>query len=414
LRRVNFQLIGKMIVLLALSACMPRPATAADNVVVQARELAYSGKDHRDKALILLKQHLDQEPDDSEARVLYGTVLSWQGRYDEARTQLNMVLATKPNHGDALPALINVEFWSGHPENAESLARNVLVRQPDQVNMLLVQAKALIRMNRNADALRVLNHVLTLDPANHDARRMRREVTLTTLKREVYINHSYDWFSDGRNGQLETTLSFSNPTPIGSVITRVNRADRFGEVDYQPELDYYPHFRAGTYADINVGYSVHGSLYPSYKIGGDLFQSVGHGFELSGGFRRLDFSSGVDIYTFAVAKYYGNFLFTGRGFVVPGSPGTSGTALLTARYFIGAEGLHDYIEFRYSHGASPALAQTTQDIEVLNSSRYGVVFDKAMGTRWVAAFGGSMGQSQRAGLSDLRQYEVTGYLFYRF
>ena len=414
MKQGDFRLIGKMIVLLALFACMSTPVLAADNVVAQARELAYSGKDHRDQALALLKQHLDQEPDDSEARVLYGTVLSWQGRYEEARTQLNMVLATRPNHGDALPALINVEFWSGHPENAESLARNALVRQPDQVNMLLVQAKALIRMNRNTEALRVLNHVLTLDPANHDARRMRREVTITTLKREVYVNHSYDWFSDGRNGQLETSLSFSNPTPIGSVIARINRADRFGEVDYQPEVDYYPRFRAGTYADINVGYSIHGSLYPSYKIGGDLFQSVGHGFELSGGFRRLDFSSGVDIYTFAVAKYYGNFLFTGRGFVVPGSPGTSGTALLTARYFIGSEGLHDYVEFRYSHGASPALAQTTQDVEVLNSSRYGAVFDKALGTRWVAAFGGSMGQSQRPGLSDLRQYEATGYLFYRF
>src|SRR5262249_497031 len=150
--------------------------------------------------------------------VLYGIVLSWQGRYDEARTQLNMVLATRPTHGDALPALINVEFWSGHPENAETLARNALASQPDQMNLLLLQAKALVRMNRNADALRVLNHALTLDPANQDARKMRREITVTTLKREVYVNHSYDWFSDGRNGQLETTFSFSNPTPIGSVI----------------------------------------------------------------------------------------------------------------------------------------------------------------------------------------------------
>ena len=414
MKRANFRFAGKMIALLALSVCIRMPATASDNVVAQARQLAYSGREHRDQALALLKQHLDQEADDSEARVLYGIVLSWQGRYDEARKQLNVVLDARPDHGDALPALINVEFWSGHPDNAESLARNALVRQPDKINLLILDAKALIKMNRNSEALRVLNHVLTLDPTNRDARRMRRELTVTTLKREVYINHSYDWFSDGRNGQLETTLSFSNPTPAGSVITRINRADRFGEVDYQPEIDYYPHIRSGTYANVNVGYSIHGSLYPSYKVGGDLFQSVGHGFELSGGYRRMDFSSGVDVYTFAVAKYYGNFLFTGRGFVVPGSPGTSGTALLTARYFLGSEGLHNYVEFRYSHGASPALAQTTQDIEVLSSSRYGVVLDKALGTRWVAEFTSSLAQEQQLGLRHLRQYEVSGYLYYRF
>lgn len=414
MERANFRFTAKMFLVLALLPCLPRLAKAADDVVAEARQLAYSGKEHREQALALLKQHLDQEPDDNEARVLYGTVLSWQGQYDEARKQLNTVLVNRPNHGDALPALINVEFWSGHPENAEALARSALARQPDQVDMLLVEAKAMIRTNRNADAMSVLNHILTLDPNNQDARRMRRELSITMLKREFYVNHSYDWFSDGRNGQLETTFSLSNPTPVGSVITRVNRADRFGEVDYQPEIDYYPHIRPGMYADINVGYSVHGNLYPSYKVGADLFQSVGHGFELSGGYRRMDFSSGVDIYTFAVAKYYGNWLFTGRGFVVPGSPGTSGTALLTARYFFGSEGLHNYLEFRYSHGASPALALTTQDIEVLSSSKYGVVFDKGLGRRWVAAFSTSLSQDQQLGLNHLRQYEVSGFLFYRF
>ena len=414
MKRADRQFIAKITVLLALFAWMPRRAAAADDVVVQARELAYSGKQHHDQALALLKQHLDQEPDDSEARVLYGIVLSWQGRYDESRTQLNQVLAANPTHGDALPALINVEFWSGHPESAETLARTGLARQPDKISLLLAEAKALIKMNRNKEALGVLDHVLALDAANHEARRMRREVTVTTLKRNVEINHTYDWFSDGRNGQLETSLSFSNPVPYGSVITRLNRADRFGEVDYQTEIDYYPHFRPGTYGYINVGYSIHGNLYPSTKVGADLFQSVGHGFELSGGYRRMDFTTGVDIYTFAVAKYYGNFLFTGRGYVVPGSPGTSGTALLSARYFLGSEGLHNYVEFRYSHGASPALAQTTLNLEVLNSSRYIVVFDKSLGRRWVAAFSGGVGQSQQLGLSHLRQYEVSGYLYYRF
>lgn len=395
--------------------CVPVTARGADeDPVAQARQLAYSGKEHRDEALAILKKHLETEADDTDARVLYGIVLSWQGRYDEAREQLKQVLANNPTHADALPALINVEFWSGHPENAERLAREALEIKPDNVSLLLLQARALRRMNRNREARAVLDRVLVLDSQNQDARQMRREITTTTLTREFLISHSFDWFSDGRSGQHETTVSLKDSTPYGSLIGRLNRADRFSTTDYQGELDFYPHFRPGTYGYFNVGYSPRGSLYPSYRVGADLYQSLGHGLEISGGYRRLGFTTGVDIYTFSLAKYFHNWLFTGRGFVVPGDPGTSGTALFSARYFLGSEGLHDYIELRYSHGASPALAQTTQDIEVLSDSRYGLVFDKALGSRWVGTFSGNIGESQRLGLSHLLQYEVQGGLYFRF
>lgn len=402
--------------LLSLLALMPQSALAdgPDDPVQRARQLAYSGKAHRTEALTMLKQHLAQEPDDSEARVLYGIVLSWEGRYDESREELKQVLAQKHDHGDALPALINVEFWSGHPENAEMLAHDALTRHPDQISLLLVDAKALYRLNRNREALAVLDHVLALDNTNQDARRMRREITTTSFTREVSVFHTYDWFSDGRNGQLETSFQAKAPTPVGSVLGIVNRADRFSEVDYQTELDFYPHFRPGTYGYLAFGHSVHGNLYPSYNVAADLYQSIPHGYEISGGYRHLDFTNGVDIYTFALAKYFHNWLFTGRGFLVPGDPGPSGTALLTARYFLGSEGLHDYVEFRYSHGASPALAQTITDIEILASSRYGIALDKRLASRWAAFFYGNLAQDQRIGLVHLRQYEVQGGLYFRF
>ena len=404
------------IALLALLALTSQAARAdgADDPVVQARQLAYSGKEHRGQALTMLKQHLAQEPDDSDARVLYGTVLSWEGRYDESREELKQVLAKTPDHGDALPALINVEFWSGHPENAEMLARDALTRHPDQINLLLADAKALYQLNRNREALAVLDRVLALDNGNHDARRMRREITTTSFTREVSFFHTYDWFSDGRNRQLESSLQMRAPTPVGSMIGIVNRADRFSQVDYQTELDFYPHFRQGTYGYLAFGHSIHGSLYPSYNVAADLFQSIPRGYEISGGYRHLDFTNGVDIYTFALAKYFHNWLFTGRGFLVPGDPGPSGTALLTARYFLGSEGLHDYVELRYSHGASPALAQTITDIEVLASSRYGVVLDKRLASRWSAFFYGNLSQDQQIGLVHLRQYEVQGGFYFRF
>jgi YaiO family outer membrane protein len=401
--------------LLAVLVLSPRAAMAADetDALAKARQLAYSGKEHREEALSLLKAYLEKD-DDSDARTLYGTVLSWQGRYDEARVQLRQVLAKNPTHADALPALLNVEFWSGHPENAEALARQALEKDPNNTEWMLAEARALRKMNRDKDATRVLDRILVLDGGNKDAQQMRRETTIGSPKPEVSISHTYDWFSDGRSGQHESTIQWSNPTPFGSVIARANRADRFGLTSYQTELDFYPRIHPGLYGYINVGYSYDANLYPRYRVGGDLFKSVGKGFEVSGGYRRLSFGDGVNIYTFAVSKYYRNFLFTGRGYVVPGAPGTSGTAQFSARYFLGSEGTHDYIELRYSHGASPALAQTTQDIQVLSANKVTLVMDKVFFRHLAVNLSGGVGVSQRIGLSDLSQYTGSATLYYRF
>lgn len=413
------KVVNRFIVYIALLAAIlvfvPRPALALaeEDVLASARQLAYSGKEHRDQALALLKEYLDKE-DGSDARTLYGTVLSWQGRYDEARVQLKMVLAAHPNHGDALPALLNVEFWSDHPENVEQLAREALARDPKNVEWMLAEAKALRKLNREHEATKVLDQILAMDHDNKDAAQMHREITVDSLKQEVQVSHSYDWFSDGRSGQHESVLSFSNPTPLGSVLARVSRADRFSLVSYQTELEFYPHIRPGTYGFINVGYSYDANLYPRYRVGADLFHNIGRGYEVSGGYRHLGFTGGVDIYTFSLAKYYKNFLFTGRGFVTPGAPGTSGTALFSARYFLGNEGLHDYVELRYSRGASPAQARTTEDILVLSSNRWILAYDKVVHNRFSLQFSGGAGQSERVGLSNLWQYTVQGALYYRF
>ncbi len=413
-RRRVWQLPVAVGMLAALLVAASAVACADEDLVTRASSLAYSGREHRDEALALLQQRLAQAPGDTEARVLYGIVLSWQGRYDEARTQLSQVLAKNPTHRDALPALINVELWSDHPDRAEQLAQQGLVQDPDNITVLLLDAHALRNMRRFGDALSVLAHVLRLEPDNKTAKEMRRRLTETESKWETDIQESYDWFSDGRSGLHETSLYLKGRSPWGTLLGTFSRADQYSLTSYQTQLDYYPHFRSGTYADLNVGYSADGNLYPSYRLGADLFQSVGHGFEVSGGYRHLGFSSGVNIYTFAIAKYYSDWLFTTRGFLTPGAPGPSGTAVFSARRFFASEGLHNYVEFRYSRGASPALAQTVQDIVVLNSSRVSVDLDKSLHGRWGAQFSGGVSQEQRAVLQHLRRYSFSGGLYYRF
>src|SRR5438270_9266942 len=60
----------------------------SDDTLAHARDLAFSGKEHRAEALKVLERRLAASPGDNDARTFYGTLLSWEGRYDEARTQL--------------------------------------------------------------------------------------------------------------------------------------------------------------------------------------------------------------------------------------------------------------------------------------------------------------------------------------
>jgi len=386
----------------------------AYNSVSHARTLAYNGGKDRVQALQILKEHLERDPEDSEARVLYGTVLSWEGHYDEAREQLQRVLAKNPDHSDALPALINVENWSDHPERAEQLAREALKRKPNDVTLMLAEAHTLRKMGRDKEALKIMDQIDALQPKNLEARRRRWSMAKEIAHYwEFKVNHTYDFFSKGFPGQHETSLSVRAPTPAGSVTLRENRADRFSLASYQTEIDFYPSLGRGTYGYLNVGYSADRNLYPRYRVGGDLFHMIGHGFEASGGYRRLQFADDVNISTVALAKYYGNWLFTGRAFLTPDKLGLSHTTIFSARRFLGSEGLHDYVEVFYSRGASLALARTTLNTIVLDSYRYGLTIDKVLG-HWSASFEGAIGQEQPTFGGSLKHYTLNGSIYYRF
>ena len=60
-------------------------------------------------------------------------MLSWEGRYDEARPVLRQVLTQAPTYTDARVALMNVEYWSGHSAAALEQADLILTSQPGHV-----------------------------------------------------------------------------------------------------------------------------------------------------------------------------------------------------------------------------------------------------------------------------------------
>ncbi len=268
----------------------PPSAWGQQDPVASARTLAYDGK--RAQALTALEEHLRQHPHDTDALTLYGTVLSWDKRYDEGRRALQAVLKRIPNHGDALAALVNLELWAGNPSRAEELASTALVAQPKDTSLLLARARALRAMERTAEAIRVLDELLTIDPNQTQAWQLRDNYLDNVRLWDPMVDQSYDWFNHGQSSWFQQQASIKRQTEkAGAVIVRFSHAARFGFESNLMEIEAFPTIGKGAYADLDVGWSPDGILFSRYSASGELYQSLPEGFEVSGGFRRLGLAS---------------------------------------------------------------------------------------------------------------------------
>src|SRR5215467_11165922 len=194
------------ILITALALALP-PAALAGDILADARALSSSG--HRPDALRMLERYLKDSPDDPDARVLYGLMLSWDDRLDDARKQFEIVLAKRPGYGDAVAGLINVELWSNHPERAEQLAAQAIERKGPSASLLFAQSKALRAQNRDHEALDALERLLSIDPLDQAAIEAERSLRESMNQWRVGYTTTYDRFSGGGGSWMQHDMYLS-------------------------------------------------------------------------------------------------------------------------------------------------------------------------------------------------------------
>jgi YaiO family outer membrane protein len=191
--------------------------------------------------------------------------------------------------------------------------------------------------------------------------------------------------------------------PFGfSFSGRINYANRFDRDGVQFEVDAYPKFRPGTYAYFNVGYSS-SSLFPEYRAGAEIFQSLPKSFEGSLGLRHLRFSSSnVTLYTGSIAKYYRSYYFALRPFYRTKSAGSSTSARLMIRKYLSDPKYYatfaDWIGVSLGVGSSPEEDVATFELFRLDSQNISVDWRRRIGRRsLITAFAGFERQEIRQG-----------------
>lgn len=393
-----------VLLVLALVAAGPRGAAgqAAGDVRTQARSAAIAGR--RTEAVSMLETHLADYPRDADARLLLGVVLSWDGKYDDARKELRQVLDQSPTYNDARVALANVAWWTGSYEELRQLAETARTQRPYDTEWFMQEARALDGLGRHREARAVVLALLARQPGHVQARALRTRLDARLRPWSLTVGYGGDRFSDDREPWGEYQASLNRQTPVGSVIGRVSRAQRFGLSDQMVELEFYPSIRPGTYGFASFGMSQDDTLYPNYRVAADIYQSIGHGMEASVGMRRLGFSSTTDIYVGTLTKYVGNWMLTGKAFAIPDFEGPEDSISYHAvvRRYVKGDG-ESFLGAGYSRGYSREEVGDVAELALLNADTFRANAEIRVG-RFVVSGNASTSRQERVNRANLWQH----------
>lgn len=336
-------------------------ALSPDELFADARKSAFENKNYQ-KAKELAFEALKKSPGYADVDIFLGRIYSWDHQYDSARMHFTKVLDANPNE-DASVAYADLEYWNDNYRNSLEICNNALINFPNSEELLLRKAKNLKNLKNFSEAAETTKQILKINSNNQQARALAISIKEQLLKNKFsvsYENSSFDKQFD--KAWNLASVAYSRQTKLGSVIARINYANRFSSNGLQAEVDAYPHISNTFYGYLNFGYSGDVGIFPGYRAGMSLYANLPKSFEGELGIRYLYFTGGTKIYTASLGKYWSNFLFTARTYLTPSSTDISQSYNLSARYYL--EGADDYIGLSVGTGFSPD--DNTQNIQFSN------------------------------------------------
>ncbi|HEX9020739.1 MAG TPA: YaiO family outer membrane beta-barrel protein [Nitrospirota bacterium] len=355
-----------------------------------AKALSFSN--HRNEAIQLYTELLATRPDNSDLLLARGRTYAWENRWHEAEADITAVTRRLPDYGDAWSALGDVYLWSDRPRDAVNAYGKWIAANPGDSRAYIARAKAR-RSAGDFDAA-----LADFEAARaHGAPDKEIDEYLVSLQRrrseqESVAPEAYTWlaslaydnsrFSTGRSDWNYYTATLRRFWEHGSLAFEYLRSRRFDENDYALALDAYVDLWPRAYANLRYQYSPRAVLYPDDSYRAEIFQGAGKGWELSGSYDHMDFTSGsVDMYGVGLGKYTGNWYLRWRTLFIP-APAKLGIAnRALARYYYAGNG-DDYVELNGGFSEGGEFVQGTSVVETTRGSSFGAAFQTYFHPRW--------------------------------
>lgn len=273
-------------------------------------------KGNYDKALTLLDPLRAKFPNDEDIQTFTGRVYSWKKDYKTAIKVLSPLTdRTNPNP-EALQALINVYFWTEDYETCLVYCDKYLAADPKSVDVLKIKATCLEKLNRDQEALELIEKSAYIDNSTQAFRGIR---TLIGKKAKNAVSASYLNISTSDPGQSPFHygyVEYSHKFSKSAIVGRANIGNISNDTQMLFETDFYQTFSNKSYLYANAGISTGETIFPVAKAGLEYYFKPFKKLDYSLGARFMHFDSDditlvtgqiayhEGIYTFAYRPYY--------------------------------------------------------------------------------------------------------------
>lgn len=324
---------------------------SSDELFVEARNVAFEEKNYQE-AIVLTKQALFQSPTYADVAIFLGRLYTWTDETQLARETFKNVEATMDPSEDLYIAYGSLEYWNDDYKEAIQILDRGLIKFPKSEDLLFLKAKILYSEDLYDEATVTINDLLRLNKSNTEARELAVKINNSNAKNAIGVSYNFSHFDKQfEDNWNAVSVSYKRMTGLGSIILKMNYANKFGSNGTQVELEAYPRISKTFYAYLGGGYSDNVGIFPKYRGGASLYANLPKSFEADLGLRYLYFSDDLFMFTGSVGKYYKSFWFNLRTYITPSDKTVSQSYTFTTRYYTGDA--NNYFSFAIGKGISP-------------------------------------------------------------
>lgn len=328
---------------------------------------AYAFSKRYDEALQVLDDLALAHPENTDVLLFRARVESWKHNYQVAENGYNEVLRLNPGNSEALIGLAEIASWQSRYAEALAFYEQVRERNPAEAEIYFRIGRVCLWEGHYAKARANFEKARSLDPKNKEYQRALK--TATPRFRDQYelrTEYQTESFSNGRKDYVDQRLAFQfKLSKVGPLILKANTTARYNARDYQYGFEFYPRLWSRAYAYVDAAYSPKALHYPTTCYLAEIYQGISSGWELSLGFRRMNFTAqSVNVLLGSIGRYFGQYIALFRWYYTPDSEGeTFSWTVNLRRYFTDSS----YIYAAYGRGSKPFDIVSIEDYSVTRS-----------------------------------------------
>lgn len=277
------------IFLLLISPVVLAQKDTIDDVMRHAKREAEKG--NYDAALALTEPLSVKFPENEEIKIYNGRIYSWKKDYNASIKILEPMVDRINSSPDALLAIINTYYWSQQFDKCITYCDRYLAIEPNSLDVLRIKVTCLEKLNRDKEALAIIEKVSITDNSTQAFRGVR---TLIGEKATNAISASYLNISTSSPGQSPLHygyVEYSHKFTKSALVGRANAGHVNGDTQMLFEADYYQTFAKKNYLYVNGGVSTGETVFPVAKAGVEYYFVPHKKFDYALGVRYMHFET---------------------------------------------------------------------------------------------------------------------------